>query len=185
MSQKRMITGTLQSGARAPASPGRTKLFRIDDGYVVLVTPHDVERLASAANDWAGHRLTLVIEAGQDRACRVIDSVGARAAVHRIVLCERDDAVLARRTAGPMLETRLIGVNRKCQMIAGGSRALRHCIDAMSESDIIVYCADDLGDAVGILADYGAASAARIAAPPKPPNARAPHVLQAAARRMA
>jgi len=109
--------------------------------------------------------------------------VGARAGVHRILLCEPDDAVLPPRTGA--LEYRLNGVNRKCQMIAGGSRALRHCIDAMSEGDIVVYCADDLGEAVGILADYGAAPAARIAAPPKVPNTRAPHVLQAAARRMA
>jgi hypothetical protein len=185
MSEKRMNTRTLQSGARAVASPGRTNSFRIDDAYVVLVSPHDVERLASVVNDWAGHRLTLVIAAGQDDACRVIDTVGARAAVHRILLCEPDDAVPARRTAGPMLENLLNGVNPKCQMIAGGSRALRHCIDAMSEGDIIVYCADDLGEALGIIADYAAAPAGRIAAPPKAPNARAPHVLHAAARRMA
>jgi len=150
-------------------NPGRSNLYRVNAGYVLLDYGHNAHGLAALGHvlkHWPGYKFTGVIEAPGDRADWVIEEMGRQAAAifHRIILYDPDDLRGRRSGEVPaLLEAAIRGAGHMhCHVMDDGMLALREAIEQLTDYELVVYCYEDFASAIDVLDAYGAVPVADV-----------------------
>jgi cyanophycin synthetase len=157
------VAAALRSFNPVQHNPGRSNLYKVNGGYVLLDyghNAHGLEALGHALQHWTGYKSIGVIEAPGDRADWVIQDMARQAAAifDRIIVYDPDD--LRGRKPGEVPALIEAAVHEaghgNCEVIEDGVAALRQSLDRLGENEILVYCYENLIAAVETLEQYGA-----------------------------
>jgi cyanophycin synthetase len=133
-------------------NPGRTNLYKVKNGYLMLDYGHNPDALTSIGNmarQWNISTLTGVITAPGDRSDEMIRMSGLYAAYTFDKLIIREDEDLRGRTPGEVSNLlKSSAMNEKssldCQVILDSRMALQKAIYDIKDNELIVFFYDDL-----------------------------------------
>jgi cyanophycin synthetase len=165
-------------------NPGRTNLYRVGHGFVLVDYGHNPDAFRSIcrmAAFWENRTKIGVVGLPGDRDDSVVAQAAAEAAVgfDRIVL--REDADLRGRRPGEMVEImeraiKAAAPDREVTFVPEVGEALRTALGLMAPGDIVVVFYEKLGRVLEVLREHGAeaASEAEVFAARARPAERAP-----------
>jgi cyanophycin synthetase len=153
-------------------NPGRTNLYQLPKGYVVVDyghNPHAFEAICQTAYRWNvdGRKLTGIIGVPGDRANGLVEQAGRVAARGFDHLIIKEDKDLRGRRRGEVAGLLLDAVrdevpDRECQVILDECDALCRAIRQMTNGEIVVVFYEKLEPILEVLQRYGATGVSAI-----------------------
>ncbi|HKS29602.1 MAG TPA: cyanophycin synthetase [Pyrinomonadaceae bacterium] len=144
------VAGALQSFRSEEHNAGRTNLYRVGAGYVLLDYGHNPAALLSVcrmAGQWRGFNVTGIIGAPGDRCDELIEEAGRIAArgFNRIII--KEDYDLRGRVPGEVAQMLLRAVKsevpeRDCQVVLDELEAAEREIQSIGAGDVLVVFYD-------------------------------------------
>lgn len=158
------VSQALMSFRPEEHNAGRTNLYRVGAGYVLLDYGHNPAALQSIcrmATQWGGYSVTGVIGAPGDRCDELIEEAGRIAARGFTRLVVKEDKDLRGRAPGEVAQLLLRAIKtevpeRDCQVILDECEAAKLEIQKVGEGDILVIFYDEIEPVREALAARGA-----------------------------
>lgn len=167
-----LITSALKEFQSDLHNPGRTELYQVADGYVLLDYGHNPDAFAAVgalAKKWRGHKITGVIGVPGDRDDAIILEAGRAAArsFHRLLVKEDED--LRGRNSGETAALLCQGIQQEapgleCRVVLHEITALRTALDGLQPGEIIVHFYEKAAPVLNLLREYEARPVRNIAA---------------------
>jgi cyanophycin synthetase len=164
------IASALMSFNSEEHNSGRTNLYRVGAGYVLLDYGHNPAALQSVcrmASQWQGYKVTGVVAVPGDRCDELIEEAGRIAArgFNRIII--KEDKDLRGRAPGEVARLLLGAIKsempeRECHVVTDEREAVEREVQRASAGDIVVIFYDRLELIKEVLASYGAVPASNI-----------------------
>lgn len=143
---------------------GRTNLYKLRNGHVLLDYGHNPDALISIGSmttKWNVSRRTGVIAAPGDRSDEMIRMSGIAAALvfDRVIIREDDD--LRGREPGAVAEMICESVKLEkdandCEIVLNGKDALKSAVESMEENELVMYFYEKFGPIEALLRELGA-----------------------------
>ena len=155
-------TGSTPAQNRPLKGRNRSRLFRLDGGYIVLdeaAAARGRAAFEAIAALWPDCHVTAITGAPPAADESMLAELGRAAqAFDRVVICASCHAAQGGNSAAAARLARAVrrAGRTECHVVADAHRALRHCIDAMVPGEVVAYCCEDVETAARILAEYGA-----------------------------
>lgn len=151
-------------------NPGRTNLYRVADGYVMVDYGHNPDSFSAVcemAARWKGRKVTGVIGVPGDRDNSVVDQAGRVAArgFHRLIIKEDQDlrGRMRGEIASLLLQAALAEVpERECVVELHEPSALRRAICEIEQDEIVVVFYEKLAPILEVLQQCNAVPVAGI-----------------------
>lgn len=148
-------------------NPGRTNLYRVGSGYVLVDYGHNPDAMAEVCrmiSHWRDQRLTGVIGVPGDRDDRVVMEAGRAVARSFDRIIVKEDHDLRGRQSGEIAEMLCRAVREvvpgcECQIVPEETEALERALAEMIEGEVIVIFYDKLDPILDVLARHGAVPA--------------------------
>jgi cyanophycin synthetase len=151
-------------------NPGRTNLYQIADGYVLLDYGHNPDAfkaICQMASQWKGRRVTGVLGLPGDRDNSIIEQAGRVAALgfDRIII--KEDKDLRGRQSGAVAGLLTEAVKREvpgrdCIISLDEREAIEIALREMEPDEIVIIFFDKLEPVLETLAEHGAVAVATI-----------------------
>ncbi|GAX88674.1 cyanophycin synthetase [Effusibacillus lacus] len=147
-------------------NPGRTNLFQVANGYVMVDYGHNPDSFAAVskmASLWEGRRVTGIVGVPGDRDNSVVELAARVAAKGFGRLIVKEDKDLRGRLRGEVANIMYKAIrdevpNRECKIILDECEALSQAVREMQPGEIIVIFYEKLEPVMKVLALYGAVS---------------------------
>jgi cyanophycin synthetase len=164
------ITAALKSFQNDAQNPGRTNLYRVGKGYVLVDYGHNPEAFAAIckmAARWRDKRVTAIVGVPGDRNDALIEEAGRVAAkgFQRIIIKEDDDTRGRKRGEVANLLCHAItneSPESHCSVVHDEISAFADALKNLAENEVVVIFYDKLEPVLEVLDKYGAVSAAAI-----------------------
>lgn len=147
-------------------NPGRTNLYQVGNGYVMVDYGHNPDSFAAIcrmASHWKGRRITGVVGVPGDRDNSVVEQAGRAAArgLNRLII--KEDKDLRGRMRGEIANLLLQAVKeevpeRECMIEYDECKALVKAIQGMESGEVIIVFYEKLDPILEVLQQYDAVS---------------------------
>ncbi|HKG20993.1 MAG TPA: cyanophycin synthetase [Blastocatellia bacterium] len=160
------VIASMKSFNNAEHNPGRSNLYRVRDGYVLVDYGHNpdaFDAVARAAALWNGRRVTAIAGVPGDRSDELIEESGRAAARGFQRLIIKEDKDLRGRHKGEVAGLLCRAVNEQapdheCRIVADEVEALDGELQRIQCGDIIVVFYDKIGPVLAVLEKHGASA---------------------------
>ncbi|MDQ3817735.1 MAG: cyanophycin synthetase [Acidobacteriota bacterium] len=167
---RELIASSLMTFRNDSENPGRTNLYKVSGGYVMLDYGHNPEAFRAVcrmASLWRGRKVTGIIGVPGDRDSSLIVEAG-RVAAHgfnRLVI--KEDKDLRGRTPGEVAGLLYQAVKdevpeRECEVVLDERTALRMEIERIRDGEIVVIFYDKFESLFDVLREYGGVPATAV-----------------------
>lgn len=158
------IASALAGFRNGQQNPGRTNLYRLAGGCVLLDYGHNPEAFKAVcrmAALWGGRRLTGIIGVPGDRDVQLIIEAGRVAARGFNRLVVKEDTDLRGRASGEVASLLYGAVKeeapeRECAIVLDECEALRAELQRLKEEEVLILFFDKFAPVAAVLEEYGA-----------------------------